>query len=585
MTKPIIKTIEVKSGVNSDYLENTLTTDITVLESIFDLIDNSIDAARDHLVSKNFEHDIYGLPNDYSKYRINIRLGKKSISVLDNCLGMHESTLSLHAFKTADTSSHRYGIGHYGLGLKRALLKFGSKFAMSSDNGNIAFKMRFDSAMISGDKKLMANAHESSGHRKTLFVVSEIKPSIRYEIQSQSWFENAIKMLKIRYAAYTEKGLKISISSSYFGECLRANGVLPTIRTNSKFKPISKPIQVEGVSIYIDSGIHGKYYFPTEDTYSLSINKTLTDEFGLYFICNDRVIVSSSTANEHGWKTKWHSEYNGFVCIVRFVSEDPQKIPWNTLKTALKTDGLLFVQVRDELQPIADLYRQSVKKLYPATTQKNSRSSSLNGNIPNESAGLRNANTSTLASTRGGETTPKPAAPAGKNQQMHPKNWETLLPVEFPISTDAVLNAFIIESISLKCDSAPCASAILLRATLERALRQFVQKSGEFEAVKVHFYSSSEGQNKNHSDEYKKAQGIDLAMMLAWFSDEKVAMSIFGVEEKPQLWLASKKAKVHTKKLNGVAHGQEFIDTGQVRGIRNEVYPLLKFCVEKSLIY
>ena len=582
MTKPIIKKIEVKAGVNSDYLGNTLTTDITVLESIFDLIDNSIDAARDHLVSQNFEHDVYGLPNDYSKYQINIRLGKKSISILDNCLGMDESTLSRHAFRIADVSSHRYGIGHYGLGLKRALLKFGSKFAMSSDNGEIAFKMRFDSAMISGNKKLMANAYDSSGHRKTLFVVSEIKPSIRYEIQSQSWFENAIKMLKIRYAAYTEKGLKISISSSYFGQFLRTDGFLPTIRKNSKFKPISKPIQVEGVNIYIDSGIHEKYYFPTEDAYSLSTNKTLTDEFGLYFICNDRVIVSSSTANEHGWKTKWHSEYNGFVCIVRFVSEDPQKMPWNTLKTALKTDGRLFVQVRDELQPIADLYRQSVKKLYPAATQKNPRPNSLNGNIPNESAGLRNPTTSTLASTRGGETKPKPA---GENQQMHPKNWETLLPVEFPLSTDVVLNAFIIESISLGCDSAPCASAILLRATLERALRQFVQKSGKFEAVKVHFYSSSEGQKKNHSDAQKKVQGIDLAMMLAWFSDEKVAVGIFGVEEKPRLWLASKKAKEHTKKLNGVAHGLEPIDTAQVRTIRNEVYSLLKFCVEKSLIH
>ncbi|MDZ7922278.1 ATP-binding protein [Rhodoferax sp.] len=583
MTKSIIKEIEIKTGVNSNYLENTLTTDITVLESIFDLIDNSIDAARDHLISKNFERDIYGLPVDYSGYKIIIRLGKKSISVLDNCLGMDESTLSLHAFRTADTSSHKYGIGHYGLGLKRALLKFGRQFSMSSDNGSIAFKMHFDSEMISGDKKLMAAAYSSSGHRKTLFVVSEVKSNIQYEIQSQSWFENAIKVLKIRYAAYTAKGLRISISNSYFGACARANGNLPTIRKNSKFTPISKPVKVEGVDVYIDSGVHGKYYFPAEDGYSLAMNKTLTDEFGLYFICNDRVIVSSSTANEHGWKTKWHSEYNGFICIVRFVSEDPQKMPWNTLKTALKTDGRLFVQVRDELQPIADLYRQSVKKLYSTTALKNPLSSGVNGGNSNESVSLRKNDELVATSIRAGDGKQKPFPSAGKNQQMHPKNWDTVLPVEFPHSADPVLNGFIIEAINLRCDVAPCASAILLRAILESSLRQFVKKSKNFEAVKNHFYSSSEGEKKNHSEAQRAIQGIDLVMMLAWISDERVAINIFGIEEKPRLWLASKKAKMHTKKLNGIVHGLDLMDTSQIQTIRNEIYLLLKFCVEKSL--
>jgi len=69
----------------------------------------------------------------------------------------------------------------------------------------------------------------------------------------------------------------------------------------------------------------------------------------------------------HGFKTgKWHSEYNGFVCIVRFVSEDSNKMPWNTAKTALKTDSTLFLKVRERIQPIADFYRGEIKKQYPS---------------------------------------------------------------------------------------------------------------------------------------------------------------------------------------------------------------------------
>lgn len=588
MLKPIIKIVEVKAGVNPGYLENTLTTDISVLESIFDLIDNSIDAARDHLLSHKFERDKYGLPKDYSGYNINIRLGKKYISILDNCLGMEESTLTQKAFKTADTSNHKYGIGHYGLGLKRALLKFGSEYAMSSDNGEIAFKMHFDNKKVSGNEKLTANAYKSSGHRKTLFVVSELKSNITYEIQNKLWFDNAVKMLKIRYAVYTSKGLRISITNLYHGKMVRIHGVLPAIRNDSKLLPISMPIKAEGVNVYIDSGIHEEYYFPIEEeNYSLSKNKTLTDDFGLYFICNDRVIVSSSTAKEHGWKTKWHSEYNGFVCIVRFVAEDSSKMPWNTIKTALKTDGLLFVQVRDKLQPIADSFRQSVKKLYLGSSKNQSQEKLENDSIQDGSTSSSKDNkqieNNNKVTNPAKSTKIKLAFTAGKNQQLHVKNWETLLPKEFPRSPDEVLNAFIIDSLNLKCDVAPCASAILLRATLEKSLRVFVLKSGNFNEVKTHFYTTTEGKKKNHSDEQKAHQGIDLAMMLAWLKDEKIAIKIFGIEEKPRMWLATKKASGHAQKLNGVAHGTELIDTEQVRTIRNEIYALLHFCVLKSL--
>lgn len=579
ISKPIIKTIEISAGVNPDYLEETLTTDISVLESLFDLIDNSIDAARDHLLTRTFERDKYGLPNDYSGYNITIRLGKKNISILDNCLGIEESTLTNKVFMTAGTSNHKFGIGHYGLGLKRALLKFGSTYAMSSDDGEIAFKMRFDGQMISGNKTLTANAYKTSGHRKTLFVVSDIKPSIAYEIENKSWFENAIKMLKTRYAVYTAKGLKISIVNLYHHEWVAINGILPSIRVDSKFHPISKPLNVEGVDVYVDSGIHGEYYFPTEGKYSLTKNRTITDDFGLYFICNDRVIVASSTASEYGWKTKWHSEYNGFVCIVRFVSEDSSKMPWNTLKTALKTDGRLFVQVREQLQPIADSYRQSVKKLYltPAVkdaVQENTRNSTNTSTVKNNNPPSTIKNDSPKVSVK-----LKAADMAGNNQHLHVKNWDTLLPSEFPRSENAVLNAFIIDALNLNCQDAPSASALLLRAILEKSLREFVSRSKSFEEVKAHFYDTAEGRKKEHTEAQKKKQGIDLSMMLAWLKDETAALKIFGTEKKPILWVAAKKASTHSQKLNGVVHGLELIDVQQVKTIRNEIYQLLNFCV------
>ncbi len=580
MSKPIIKTVTVQSGVSKGFLENALATDISILESIFDLIDNSIDAARDHLLTQNYERDKYGLPSDYSGYRISIRLGKKNISILDNCLGIEEATLTRKAFVTANLSNHRFGIGHYGLGLKRALIKFGASYAMFTDNGKIAFKMRFSENQIAGNVPIKAHGYKSTGRRKTLFVVSDIKPNIAYELESKTWLENAIISLSIRYAIYTGKGLKISISSEHHKMRQEINGTLPLVRVDSKFSPINRPLIIDDVNIYVDAGVHNEYYFPAEkEHHSLQRNRTLTDDFGLYFICNDRVIVSSSTAKEHGWKTKWHSEYNGFVCLVRFVSEDSSKMPWNTMKTALKTDSKFFVQVRDELQPIADFYRQTVKILYPSATKKITLGSSQTANTkyPDQVSLNPNKNNGPI---RANENAGNIAA--GSNQQLHVKHWDTLLPKEFPISKDDILNTFIVDAVNLTCSIAPCAAAMLFRSILEKSLRIFIQKTGHFNVVKDHFYATKEGQKKNHSDEYKEKQGLDLAMMLGWLKDEKIAFDVFGIENKPVLWLAAKKASSRVAKLNGVTHGNELISTSQIIEIRNEIYPLVKFLVLKN---
>lgn len=368
MSKQKLKTIKVESGVNPKFLEDTLTQDITPLESLFDLIDNSIDAARDHLLKASPLLDDYGLPSDYSDYAIHIRIDKNSIRILDNCLGMEEIVLSKKAFHIAAPSEHAFGIGHYGLGLKRSLLKFGTKYAMSTDTGEISFTMKFTNKNFGGQQsdKLTANQYATRGKRKTLFSVSDLKSAVKYEIKEKAWFENAVHELLVRYASYVSKGLKITVRSVLHKEFISIGGSIPALRSDTKIATTKKHLHIDGVDVYIDAGIHQNYSFKIERNYSLSKNSSITSEFGLYFICNDRVIVAASSSSEHGWKTnKWHSEYNGFVCLVRFVSEDSKKMPWNTAKTALKTDSTLFLKIKEELQPIADFYRGEIKRKYP----------------------------------------------------------------------------------------------------------------------------------------------------------------------------------------------------------------------------
>lgn len=360
------RTIQISMGTSKNFLEDILTRDISTLDALYDLIDNSIDAARDSLFERgDFKRDKYDLPQSYHEFTVDIELNEQSIKVEDNCFGMKERTLKSEAFVIAHSSEHDYGIGQYGIGLKRSLLKMGGSYDVSIDNGEQKYDFKFTNKQIGGSEgKVDAVAKNSNGKPFTTFIVTDLNTEIRGDIQNERWLKRALDGLKDRYSVYFSKGFEITFK--YFDNPkLSLNSRLPSLRTNGKFLPTFLPVKTSSeVSVTIESGIHQDYMFPGEDNHSLATNRTLTDDFGIYFICNDRVIVKASTEKAHGWQAKWHSEYNGFVCLVRFVAKNSNYLPWNTAKSAMREDAGLFLDVVDSLQPILETYRSEIKKRY-----------------------------------------------------------------------------------------------------------------------------------------------------------------------------------------------------------------------------
>ncbi|WP_148090378.1 ATP-binding protein [Vibrio viridaestus] len=374
--KGFIKSFEIDTGVSADFLENALTKDVTTLEALFDLVDNSIDAARDSLLRNKYKIGRDGLPEDYFGYGVKIRIDQNSVRILDNCSGIDEETLSKRALYTNKPSQHEYGIGLYGIGLKRSLLKMGTDYALSVDNGRVECKTKFTNKSIGGNREQtpIANEYVSKKRVKSFFSVSKLKTEISNDLHSPKWFENAVEIFQLRYGIYLKKGFQIVLHNVVCKRRENIEGVAPSMRLDGPVLPERKRIKFGDVEVVIESGIHSDYVFPGEESHNLSNNRKLTQFFGIYFSCNDRVIVAASTEKIHGWLAKWHSEYNGFVCWVKFISKDAGLLPWNTAKTALRTDSSLFLEVREQLQPIADEYRSEIKKRYsdkPNKSKKN----------------------------------------------------------------------------------------------------------------------------------------------------------------------------------------------------------------------
>ena len=88
------KVIEISTGIEPNFLQNILTKDISTLEALYDLVDNSIDAARNNIIqNSNYEKDEMGLPKSYKGYKVHIEISPDAIYIEDNCFGMEEETL------------------------------------------------------------------------------------------------------------------------------------------------------------------------------------------------------------------------------------------------------------------------------------------------------------------------------------------------------------------------------------------------------------------------------------------------------------------------------------------------------------
>lgn len=233
-------TLKISMGTSPDFLEQILTKDVSTLEAIYDLIDNSIDAARNQiLLNSKVEKDEYGLPKSYASFSVTLKISKDRISIADNCLGMDENILATKAFVIASSSSHEYGIGQYGIGLKRSLLKMGNNYDFVIDNGKKNYTAIFNNQKIGGaEGELEALVKESSGKPHTIFTVHNLKEEIIRDVQNEKWINNAIKGLEDRYSVYFSKGFNIILN--YNEKEYPLNSKLPKLRTDGKFLPKKK---------------------------------------------------------------------------------------------------------------------------------------------------------------------------------------------------------------------------------------------------------------------------------------------------------------------------------------------------------
>lgn len=332
---------------------DSLTRDISIQACIFDLIDNSVDAARDTIYKIHPETDKETPPESYAGYSIKIIINGDLFSISDNCGGIAISDLERTALKFGDRSSHNMGIGVFGVGLNRAIFRLGKHTAITTDTGLERASLVLDTEQYlkSEDWFLPAERQITTKIIGTKIEISKLPSENSQLFADQHWIEELSKEIGRRYSKLIAKDICITINDNPIEE------LSVKIRANGPYKGQSKFFKAPNVSIYIEAGQHEHHRFTAEEGYNKDTNTYLTDEYGWTIFCNDRAIVISDKSRKTGWTKAFHSEFYGFVGNIYFTSKDPSLLPWNTTKTDVDLNNAAYQMALNDMEKFVDQWR------------------------------------------------------------------------------------------------------------------------------------------------------------------------------------------------------------------------------------
>ncbi len=326
----------IKAGPTKSFFIDTLVKDIQLIPAVVDLIDNSVDGAlrvRQH--GGSFE-DLY------------IRLVVKSdrFVIEDNCGGIPFKTARDYAFRFGrpeGTPTVNHSVGQFGVGMKRALFKLGTRFRIESVSDTHRFVVEVDVDEWKTDDEdwhfdwtelETLDPPPPAEERGTTITVRELHPSVSEDL-GEAWFRSSLSQAISRsHRVNMADGLSITLN----GVPLQFD--LARLLTDADMSPGYSEHTFDGVSVRIYAGV----------------GRSSPTEAGWYVFCNGRQVLGADRTALTGWGgkggvniPKFHNQYARFRGYAFFDADDASLLPWNTTKTGVDEDSDVYRTARVEM--------------------------------------------------------------------------------------------------------------------------------------------------------------------------------------------------------------------------------------------
>ena len=328
-----------------DFFVRMITRDISLEDCILDLIDNCIDGARRQSLAQQSDSISARYYNGFS---VKVGVSSEEFTIADNCGGIGIDNAIDYAFhfgrRSDAPTDGEFGIGLYGIGMKRAILKIGSNIVIESSTAEDAFTCIIDvSEWIEHDDWEFdlydAERKDSPG---TIIRITEIGEEIAQEFDDPTFVTRLSKIIARDYALFLGKGLNIELNGN------PVEGLGYAVREGNEFEPFRATYDDGDVQVEIIAGMAGS---PPDD---LEPSERDSNYDGWFVICNDRVVLPADKTASTVWGDEgfpnWHYQYYGFMGMVLFSSSDPNLLPWTTTKRDIDHSSSVYRRAITEMK-------------------------------------------------------------------------------------------------------------------------------------------------------------------------------------------------------------------------------------------
>ncbi len=333
-----------------EFFVDMLTRDIPLEQAVLDLVDNSVDGAK----------RLAAAGGDFGAHVVDLVINGTLFSITDDCGGFGKDDAINYAFRFGRPAGSRRtpgSIGQFGVGMKRALFKFGDHFVVRSATTDEEWAVALDVPdwMENGDWHFpWADFGErepiSTDRPGTQILVDRLRPDVALRFATVNFVNLVMDLIRSKHRQFISQGLKISVN----GKRIDASDIVLSLR--DQLKPGYDEILIE------DQGEE-----PVSVKITVGVGQSVPKEAGWYVICNGRVVLSADRRNVTGWGLleeqsnrlmvpNFHNQYARFRGIVWFDSDDSSRVPWNTTKTDIDIDSSVwqraFVRMIEMMRPV-----------------------------------------------------------------------------------------------------------------------------------------------------------------------------------------------------------------------------------------
>lgn len=339
----------IDASPTKDFFISMLVKDIGLIRAILDLVDNCVDGARRS--RKN---------GDYSDLTVRIEATRDHFKIVDNCGGIPVDLARNYAFRFGrpeEMPKTPHSVGQFGVGMKRALFKLGSKFRIESTTIASRFVIEEDVDDWKSKKEWQFEFKELDDElrkvqrddRGTNITVTNLHKSVSEDFELENFQTRLKDELETAHLDSMEKGLAITLNQiplQFRSIELLHSGQLRAAYKEMVFEEKNRP----PMAVKIYAGISKSDHRSTA---------------GWYVFCNGRLVLEADQTLTTGWGQggettipKYHGQFAMFRGYVLFDSDDAGRLPWNTTKTGVDADSSSFRAVRLEMinlmRPVID---------------------------------------------------------------------------------------------------------------------------------------------------------------------------------------------------------------------------------------